>query len=213
MSHEVSPQTNMEYGLTVRRPIAAFVRTNPGTLELNPDHIRAYLGSQIILRDNPYFHIGETAIPTGLEPYLIGQTKDPMKVAEEIGTFGDRAIKAIESMGDPYVVSRMRRILQYGRISTDVEEKQKDLRILVEADMAIGNAVRKLQAGMTKEGEDFRTQTHSLIGDPVNRFSVSLESRSESLVLPHTGVLQREVDIQKMPLDQVLARLPPCTLR
>ena len=208
MSPEISPQLFLESSQAIKRPIATFARTHTlSQAHIDPEHIRAYIGSQLILRDNPYFHNGEKTMLTGLEPYFIGKTSNPIEVAEEIGTYGHRMIKNLEAFNDPYVVPRIKRLINTTRISTDVDESQKDLQVLFQVDIAIGNTVRKLRAGMTKEAEAFRTETHRIIGNPTARFGYSLALYSESLVLPQMN-LQREINVQKQPIDLVLMKLP-----
>ena len=204
MSPEVFTQISSEnLGQTIRRPIASFVRIDP-RISLNPDIIRAYVGSELMVRNSPYFNSGDIC---PLDSYLLGRTDDPSEVAEEIGTLGYRAIKNLEAF-DPYALPRFRRIISTSKISTDTEEREKDLKLLMSADVTIGNAVRRLQTSMTKEGEDFRDETHKLIGDPTDRFDYSLSSKSETLILPHTTDIQRQINVQKQPLNDVLQRLP-----
>ena len=208
MSPEISPQLLAEKNQTINRPIASFARIGPEHVHIDLDNVRAYIGSQLLRRENPYFYKGEQRALTGLEPYLIGITSSPIEVAEEIGRYGDRALKSLEDLSDSYVIPRVSRIISTGKISTDVVEKKEDLKVLLHADIALGNAVRRLQAGMTKEAEDFRAQTHEMIGDPNNRFTYSPSLHSESLVLPQIDPQRREIDVQKQPIDMVLTKLP-----
>lgn len=208
MSPEINPQLFSENGQTIKRPIAFFARAHTSQIHIESDHVRAYVGSRLMLRDNPYFYRGEKTALTGLESYLIGRTSNPMEVAEEIGTYGYKMIKSLEVLNGPYVIPRVKRLITTARISTNIEERQKDLQVLLQTDLAIGNVVRRLQVGMTKEGEDFRTETYRIIGNPIDRFDYSLVSQSESLVLPQTVDTRRQIDVKRQPLDEVLMRLP-----
>lgn len=192
MSPEITPHLS-ENDQTIERPIASFVRPHISRISIEPEHVRAYVASRLILRDNPYF---------------IGRTSNPMEVAEEIGKYGHRAIKSLEVLDDPYVIPRLKRIITTARISTNIEERQKDLKVLMQSDIVIGNMVRRYQAKMTKEGERFRAETHKIVGNPINRYMYSSVSHSESLILPQTADLRREIDVQKQSLDEVLTRLP-----
>jgi hypothetical protein len=203
MSAEITPE--LSPGHTIERPIAPFARAYMHQIQVEPEHVRAYIGTQLMRgNSNPFLYTGENTAIVGLEPYLVGIAANSKEAVEAIGRYGDMTIKSLEALDDPYVTSRVRRITTTGRISTDVEERQKDLRVLIQADIAIGNTVRRLQAGMTEQGEAFRTNTYNIIGNPDDRFTYSLASHSESLVLPQTHVWSIA---QRQPIDEVLKSL------
>ena len=180
IQHGIETRTT---SVVVRSSIPQFVHS-----KFKPDLpeglLRARVSTAMMQIRSPFFTEDEIGYqsdlalrPTGLEGYGIGQgINETVRFIANEGTRDQRRLRKVfaEQGFDP--VKRADELLDDGEV--DPRHTERDYRVLIFEDVSAAILIATFKGGMSRGAEEFRDETHRLVGDVRSRYSVEGEGSS-----------------------------------